>query len=127
MPRLPQGPNPRQQLGARGEALAAQALVQAGYHILSATGVRTKSGQIDLLAEEGGDLVFVEVKTRRGSTYGIPAEAVNAAKQRHLITAAQEYLAAQGQLDRAWRIDVVAILLTSAGPQIEIIRYAVEG
>ncbi len=127
MPRPPKRPTARQQLGARGEAMAAVALERAGYRILAPTGLRTKGGQIDLLAEEGGDLVFVEVKTRRGTAYGTPAEAVNAPKQRHLITAALEYLAAQDQLDRPWRIDVVAILLTSAGPQIEIIRHAVEG
>ncbi|MBA3823499.1 MAG: YraN family protein [Ktedonobacterales bacterium] len=107
--------------------MAAAALERAGYRILLPRGLRTPSGQIDLLAEEGGDLVFVEVKTRRATTYGTPAEAVNATKQRHLITAALEYLAAQGQLDRPWRIDVVAILLASHGPEIEIIRHAVEG
>ena len=127
MPRPPKGPTARQQLGARGEALAAAALERAGYRILLPTGFRTKSGQMDLLAEEGGDLVFVEVKTRRSTTFGIPAEAITAAKQRHLITAALEYLAAQGQMDRSWRIDVVAILLTNVGPHIEIIRHAVSG
>jgi putative endonuclease len=126
VPQPPKRPTARQQLGARGERLAAAALEQAGYRILAPTGLRTKSGQIDLLAEEGGDLVFIEVKTRRSTAYGIPAEAVNAAKQRHLITAALEYLAAQGQLDHPWRIDVVAIVLTAAGPEIEIIRHAVE-
>ena len=127
MPRPPKRPTARQQLGALGEAMAAAALERAGYHILSPTGVRTRSGQIDLLAEEGGDLVFIEVKTRRGTTYGTPAEAVNTTKQQHLITAALEYLATHDQLDHPWRIDVVAILLTSAGPEIEIIRHAVEG
>ncbi len=132
MPRPPKKPpatphpSARQQLGARGEQLAAVALLAAGYPIRTPD-ARLPSGQIDLVAEEGGDIVFVEVKTRRSTAYGLPAEAVNAAKQRHLIAAAQEYLAQQGLIDQPWRIDVVSILLTSGPPQIEIIKHAVEG
>jgi putative endonuclease len=65
------------------------------------------------------------VKTRRSTAFGTPAEAITPAKQRHLIAAAQEYLAAHGWLDRPWRIDVVGILLTTGPPQIEIIHNAV--
>jgi len=126
MPREPKQPTNRQRLGARGEQMAAEGLVGAGYRIIMPD-ARQKSGQIDIVAEEDGDIVFVEVKTRRSTAYGIPAEAVNVAKQRHLIAAAQEYLAAHGQLDHPWRIDVVSILLTQGPPQIEIIRHAVEG
>jgi putative endonuclease len=126
MPHEPKRPTDRQRLGARGEQMAAEALACAGYRIIMPD-VRQKSGQIDIVAEEGGDIVFVEVKTRRSTAYGIPAEAVNAAKQRHLIAAAQEYLAAHNQLDHPWRIDVVSILLTQGPPQIEIIQHAVEG
>ena len=122
----PLHPSSRQKLGARGEQLAAQALVAAGYRIIRSD-VRAKSGQVDILAEEAGDLVFVEVKTRRTTTYGTPAEAVTPAKQRHLIAAAQEYLASIDALDRPWRIDVVSILLTGSTPAIEIIRHAVTG
>lgn len=132
MPRPPKKPPavphpaPHQQLGARGEQLAAAALIAAGYHIRTPD-ARLPSGQIDLVAEEGGDIVFVEVKTRRSTAYGLPAEAVNAAKQRHFIAAAQEYLAQEGLLEQPWRIDVVSILLTIGPPQIAIIKHAVEG
>ena len=119
-------PTSRQRLGARGEQLAATALTAAGYRILMPD-ARLPSGQIDLVAEEGGDIVFVEVKTRRSVGYGTPSEAVNATKQRHLIAAAQEYLAQHDQLDHPWRIDVVSILLLNGPPEIEIIRHAVEG
>ncbi len=119
-------PTDRQRLGARGEQMAADALKRAGYRILTPD-ARQKSGQIDLIAEEGGDIVFIEVKTRRSTAYGLPAEAVHAAKQRHLIAAAQEYLEANNQLDRSWRIDVVSILLTQGPPRLEIIKHAVEG
>jgi putative endonuclease len=128
MPRetKPKRPTARQQLGARGERLATEALAQAGYRIIQPD-ARLPSGQIDIVAEEGDDLVFIEVKTRRSTNFGIPAEAVNAPKQRHLVAAALEYLAAHGWPDRPWRIDVVSILLTSGPPQIEIIRHAIEG
>ena len=117
-------PTARQQLGARGEQMAADALIRAGYRIITPD-ARQASGQIDIVAEEGDTIVFVEVKTRRSTSYGTPAEAITPAKQRHLIAAAQEYLAARDWLDRAWRIDVVGILLTQGPPQIEIIRHAV--
>lgn len=119
-------PTPRQQLGARGEALAAAALVAAGYTIIQPD-VRLPGGQIDLVAEEGGDLVFVEVKTRRGTTYGTPAEAITATKRRHLIDASLAYLDLHAALERSWRIDVVSVLLTRGPPRIEILRHAVEG
>jgi putative endonuclease len=131
MPRPPKEartphPSPRQQLGARGEALATQALVAAGYRILMPD-ARLPSGQIDIVAEEGDDIVFVEVKTRRTTTYGTPTEAITPTKQRHLIAAAQEYLAQHDLLAHSWRIDVVSIVLIAGPPQIEIIRHAVEG
>lgn len=119
-------PTVRQQLGARGEMIAAEALSAAGYRVIQVD-VRVPGSQIDILAEEGGDLVFVEVKTRRSLAFGTPAEAVNAAKQRHLIAGALAYLDLHAMADRSWRIDVVSILLTSGPPEIEIIRHAVEG
>jgi putative endonuclease len=118
-------PSSRQILGTRGENMAADALRDAGYTIV-ALNVRVPGGQIDVLAEEGGDLVFVEVKTRRSLDFGTPAEAVDARKRSHLIAAAQTYLERQGMSDRSWRIDVVSILLLHGPPQIEILRHAIE-
>lgn len=118
----------RKQLGSAGERLAAERLRQAGY-VVRAANYRCKVGEIDIVAEEDGDIVFIEVKTRRGTAYGLPEEAVTPAKQRKLIAAAQTYLAAQGQLDASWRIDVVAIALTPAGTlqEVRIYRHALEG
>ncbi len=116
---------PRQHLGARGEDRAAAALIAAGYQIV-ARDVRVSRWQIDILAEEGEDLVIVEVKTRRGQTSGTPAEAVTTTKQRNLIAAAQTWLEHANTPDRPFRIDVVAIALLPGGlPQVEIIRHAV--
>ena len=118
----------RKKLGNAGERLAAERLRQAGYTVREAN-YRCRAGEIDIVAEENGDIVFVEVKTRRGTAYGLPEEAVTPAKRRKLIAAAQTYLADQGQLDVSWRIDVVAIALTPAGAlqEVRIHRYALEG
>ena len=130
--RLPQQPripeDGRKRLGSAGERLAAERLRQAGYTIRTAN-YRCKVGEIDIVAEEDGDIVFVEVKTRRGTAYGLPEEAVTSAKQRKLIAAAQTYLEAHGQLDVSWRVDVVAIALTASGKleEVRIYRHALEG
>ncbi len=118
----------RKKLGNAGERLAAERLRQAGYRVRAAN-YRCRAGEIDIVAEEDGDIVFVEVKTRRGTAYGLPEEAVTPAKRRKLIAAAQTYLADQGQLDASWRVDVVAIALTPAGAlqEVRIYRHALEG
>ena len=116
----------RKRLGNAGERLAAERLRQAGY-VVRALNYRCRAGEIDIVAEEAGDLVFVEVKTRRGDAYGLPEEAVTPAKQRKLIAAAQTYLEAHGCADASWRVDVVAVALTPAGrlQEVRIYRYAI--
>ncbi len=116
----------RQRLGVAGERLAAEWLRQAGY-LVRALNYRCQAGEIDIVAEEDGDIVFVEVKTRRGEAYGLPEEAVTAAKQRKLIAAAQTYLAEAGCSDAPWRVDMVAIALTPVGKlqEVRIYRHAI--
>jgi putative endonuclease len=116
----------RQRLGGAGERLAAEHLRQAGYQV-RAFNYRCRLGEIDIVAEEAGDLVFVEVKTRRGDAYGLPEEAVTVAKQRKLIAAAQTYLEAHACADASWRVDVVAVALTPAGKvqEVRIYRHAI--
>lgn len=96
------------QVGREGEAAAAAYLSAQGYQI-RARNVRYRQGEIDLVAEEGGYLVFIEVKTRTGSGYGTPAEAVTPQKQRQLFRLAQLYLAVTGQGERPCRFDVVGV------------------
>jgi uncharacterized protein (TIGR00252 family) len=85
----------RKRLGNAGERLAAEHLRQAGY-VVRTLNYRCRAGEIDVVAEAAGDIVFVEVKTRRGEAYGLPEEAVTLAKQRKLIAAGQAYLEANG-------------------------------
>lgn len=111
-----------QKVGKEGEKLARAYLEAKGYRILEQN-VKLRRGEIDLVAEEGGDLVFIEVKTRRSKAFGLPLEAITPTKKRHLAHAVREYLGSQ--IDRRIRYDVVAILLSPPGPpQIELVQHA---
>jgi putative endonuclease len=116
----------RRRLGNAGERLAVQYLQRAGY-VVRALNYRCQAGEIDIVAEEAGDIVFVEVKTRRGSAYGLPEEAITLAKQRKLIAAAQTYLEDEGCVQDSWRVDMVAVALTPAGSvqEVRIHRHAI--
>ncbi len=112
----------RQGLGRTGERLAAEELVSHGYHILERN-FRCPYGEIDLVAEDASDLVFVEVKTRRGQAYGRPEEAVTMRKQRKIVQVALYYLDLHACSERAWRVDVVAVQLNTGGKLEEIRVY----
>ena len=88
--------------------LACEELERRGYAIL-ATRFRTRFGEIDIVAEHHGTLVFVEVKARRTNKYGSAAEAISVWKQRRIGAMALDYLAHAGRLDDPCRFDVVAI------------------
>ena len=77
---------------------------------------RSRYGEIDLVAEEGETLVFVEVKARRGAGFGTPEESVTERKRQRLVTTALTYLQQHGLEHRDWRIDVVGITLRRDGP-----------
>lgn len=116
----------RQGLGRTGERLAEEALVGRGYCIRERN-FRCAYGEIDLVAEDEHDIIFVEVKTRRGSAYGLPEEAVTLRKQQKLVQVASYYLDLQACSERSWRIDVVAIQLSKSGKleEIRIYQHAV--
>ena len=114
--------NARQGLGQLGERLAAQRLLDCGYRILERN-FRCRYGEIDLIAEDEHDLVFVEVKTRRGDGFGRPEEAVTVRKQHKIIQVASYYLDLHACSERSWRIDVVAVQLSLGGKLEEIRLY----
>jgi putative endonuclease len=118
-------PTRRQQLGEAGEALAARLLRQRGYKII-ATNYRNPLGEIDLIARDGGTLVFVEVKARQGLHFGNPKWAVTPRKQRKLSMVALYYLKHSGQSRSKARFDVVAIQSAGQQPEIEIVQNAFE-
>lgn len=96
------------QLGQRGEALAWNFLRKRGYSILEKN-YRTRFGEVDIIAQKGGVLVFLEVKTRRDHQFGFPAESVDWRKQQKIIRVAEAYLQAKGLENRAARFDILSI------------------
>jgi len=96
-------------LGAWGEEQAVTYLRKQGMKIL-ARNYRAPVGEIDIIARWRKNLVFVEVKTRRGIAFGTPQEAVGPRKQQQLIRTAQWYLGQGKPVDLQPRFDVVAIL-----------------
>jgi putative endonuclease len=110
--------------GRHGEAVAARYLLNQGYRIL-ARGFRTRCGEIDLVAAEGDELVFVEVKSRASLQCGDPLEAVTVAKRRRILRAAALYLQSSGSWERPCRFDLVAVRWGPAGEEeVEHIRDA---
>ena len=126
--RRSQGPDKaaRQGLGRLGERLAAESLLSRGYRILERN-FRCRYGEIDLVAEDEQDLVFVEVKTRRGTAYGLPEEAVTPRKQHKIVEVAGYYIDVHDCPERSWRVDVVAVQLSVSGKleEIRIYQHAV--
>ena len=123
---MPQTDDPREtaglsshRIGAIGEELARHHLEAKGYRVV-ATNYRCRWGEVDLIARDGPEWVFVEVRTRRNAAYGSPEESVTPAKARRLTLTAQDFLrqrvAASANLE--WRIDLVAILL---GPNRQVL------
>lgn len=118
-----------QSLGHRGEELAAGHLRRRGYRILE-TNARSRLGEIDIIAEAPGEgdrpLVFVEVKTRRGTAFGSPLEAVGPEKQRRLARLAEAWRQQHPDLaHRPCRLDVIGITIPRSGePVIEHIEAA---
>ena len=115
----------RLSLGRIGEDAAAQYLQRLGMKILQCN-VHTPVGEIDLVARQRRTLVFVEVKTRRSSAFGSPAEAVGPRKQRQIIRAAKWYLNNKPGKILQPRFDVVAVLVNGSEMAIEHIPGAFE-
>ena len=118
--------NPRKLFGQAGESAAEEYLRRKGYRIL-ARNLRSPLGELDLVAEDGQVLVFVEVKARRTDAFGGAIHAVHHRKQEKLIQLAAQYLARHHIKDRLCRFDVVLLQGPDATvPQIEHIQNAFE-
>ena len=117
----------RKNLGQRGEDLAAAQLEKRGY-VVRERNWRCPAGEMDIVAEDGDCLTFVEVRTRRGRDYGTPEESVTLAKQAKLMEVAQTYLQ-EHSWEGDWRIDLVAVEMTPEGKllRVELIKNAVTG
>jgi putative endonuclease len=80
---------------------------------------------LDIVAQDGDTLIFVEVRTRRGNRFGTAEESITPAKQARLVELAQTYLQDIPRPNPPWRIDVVAVQLGQGLPQINHIENAV--
>jgi len=116
----------RKDVGILGEKLAKDFLEKEGYHIIE-TNYRSPEGEIDIVAEHGVYLVFIEVRTKTSREFGAPEESITRAKQERMKATAAYYQQTHHNLPPQWRIDVVAVELNKQGKlsRIEIIENAV--
>ncbi len=109
----------KREVGSLGEDLAIKALKKQGYRILERNHT-TRFGEIDIIAEEGGCLVFVEVKKRNTALFGDALSAVTKTKQQHVVKSALWYLKQHKCFDRHIRFDAVGL----DGDQVKIVKAA---
>ncbi len=112
----------RRALGELGERLAGEHLEAKGYRVRERN-FRTAAGEIDIVAEAGGVLAFVEVRARRGSAMGTAAESLSPAKQRRMVEMAEAYGQARDDLPEQWRIDLIAIDFERNGRLASLVHY----
>ena len=113
-------------LGKAGEDLACRELRSRGYAVV-ARRYRTRAGEIDIVARDGGTVVFVEVKTRRTTRFGTPQEAVTWRKRARLRAMATDYLSRHGLTDSPCRFEVVAVTIGDRRrPRLEVVPAVFE-
>jgi putative endonuclease len=110
-------------IGARGEDAAADAYRRRGFRIV-ARNWRCRIGELDLVAERRGVLVFCEVKSRRGDAFGVGYEAVTWRKQAKLRSLAEAFLQATGSRPQAIRFDVASVAVRGERSAVEVFEDA---
>ncbi len=113
----------RQDLGRKAEEYAACYLLNKGYQILQRN-FECRLGEIDIVAQEGEQIVFIEVRCRRSAKFGHPLETITLQKQRRLRNIAQFYLMVKNK-DVPARFDVVSVLLPAQG-QHKVLEHIVD-
>lgn len=113
------------QLGDLGEDLAAKFLARRGYEILTRK-YRSKFGELDIVARDKDTLVFVEVRSKSSSEYGLPQETIDGRKKERLRRVAVSFQARFSLLDYNSRFDCVAVVFGDNGKveNIELIKDA---
>lgn len=112
----------KQATGNYGESLACIFLKKNGYKILERN-YRIRGGEIDIVAKEGGALVFVEVKTRYSHEFGLPEESMTPWKIKALLKTAQFYIGKINWGEKEYRLDFVSVDFTASDkPEIKLIK-----
>jgi putative endonuclease len=105
----------RKALGNQGEYMAVEYMRSQGY-LITAQNWRCRSGEIDIIAEKDGQMIFVEVRARtKTGTYGTPQESVNYRKQKQVRDTARVYIYQHKKFDRLIRFDVISVLFNRDG------------
>ena len=116
-------PHARQRLGTTGETLACAELEALGYRILERN-YRTRFGEIDIVADDAGTVVFVEVKSKTDGSFGDPVEEVTPQKQRQIISMGVAYATNRCPPNTQCRFDVVGVDLSVQPPRITVYKDA---
>lgn len=115
----------KQARGRRGEDIASNYLLKLGYKILERNFECTQ-GEIDIIALDKEEIVFIEVKTRTSKKYGFAAEAVDDNKIKHLCNAIKYYVYSRNLQNEFIRIDVIEVYLNNGKIKINHIKKAIE-
>lgn len=115
----------KQETGKSGEELASQYLEKQGYKILDRN-FNCHQGEIDIIAKDKDEIVFIEVKTRTNKKYGFASEAVNENKQKHLLRAIKYYIYTKKYENSFIRIDVIEVYIKNDEININHIKQAIE-
>ena len=113
----------RKKLGEKGEEIAIGFLKKNKYKILSKN-YRCPFGEIDIIAQQGKVLSFIEVKTRSSEIFGAPQEAIHLQKQKKISRVALAFIQRYRLEDRAARFDVITIKLSPDGYTVDLIQNA---
>jgi len=112
-------------IGSWGEDIAEKYLKKKGYAIIERN-FRCKLGEIDIIALNNAQLVFIEVKTRQNQKYGLPCEAVNKEKLRHLTRTANYFVASRSINYKDVRLDVIEVLKQNGKTYLHHIENVLE-
>lgn len=115
--------NSTKETGRRGEEIADAYLKKKGYRIRERN-YRCPVGEIDIIALDGDEVVFVEVKSRKSDDFGEPEAAVDARKQAKLSRIALNYINEHNLNDRSARFDVVAVRFLKGSDRVRLVRNA---
>ncbi len=124
----PVTPPARKDIGALGEKLAREHIEKHGYRVIETNYRGGRLGELDIIALHKKELVFLEVRTTTGASFGIPEESITEIKKKRLASLALFYLQCHAGLPENWRVDMVAVELDKSlkPKRIEIIENCLE-
>lgn len=113
------------ELGRIGENIIADYITKLGYKVVERN-FACNQGEIDIIAKDKEELVFIEVKTRTDISYGEASEAVTNTKKRHLINSIKYYIYKQKLENQPIRIDVAEVYINKGKGKVNYIKQAIE-